>query len=212
MKEQDDLTPPFGREDAEILERESPYKGFFRMDRIKLRHRLYHGGWSKPLTRELFVRHQAVAVLPYDPDRHTLLLVEQFRVGALDWRDSPWCLELIAGIADVEGESVAELARREASEEADVTITDLVHISHYMPSPGGSDERLHLYLARADLSQAGGVHGNPEEGEDIRTLVVSADEVQTLLDSGRLDNAPSQIALHWFLLHGEHWRRQWLTS
>ena len=212
MKDELDVTPPFSRDDAQVIERDSPYQGFFRLDRIRLRHRLYEGGWSKELTRELFVRHQAMAVLPYDPVRHTLLMVEQFRVGALDWRDSPWCLELIAGIADVEGETLHDLVRREAREEAGVQLGELVPISSYMPSPGGTDERLHLFLARADLSDAGGVHGNPGEGEDIRALVLDADAIPALLDSGRVDNAASQIALHWFLVNGEYWRRQWLAS
>ena len=212
MIDSNDVTPPFSRADTEILERESPYEGFFRLDRLRLRHRLYSGGWSEPLSRELFVRHQAMAVLPYDPVRHSLLMVEQFRIGALDWRDSPWCLELIAGIADVEGESLDELVRREAQEEAGVALGELVPICHYMPSPGGSDERLHLFFARADLGDAGGVHGNPDEGEDIRALVLDAGRIPELLESGRVDNAASQIALHWFQVHGEHWRRQWLGS
>lgn len=205
-----DIEPPFSCADVEVIERDSPFQGFFRVDRLRLRHRLYEGGWSRVVQRELFVRHEAVAVLPYDPVSHTLLMVEQFRVGALDWRDSPWCLELIAGIADVHGESLEGLVRREAQEEAGVLLSEMVPISSYMPSPGGSDERLHLFLARADLSDAGGVHGKPDEGEDIRSVLLPADGINAVLASGRVDNAASQIALHWFLLHGERWRRQWL--
>lgn len=205
-----DVEPEFTAADVEVLDRQSPYQGFFRLDRLTLKHRLYAGGWSEPVTRELFVRHQAVAVLPYDPVSHTFLMVEQFRVGALDWRDSPWCLELIAGIADVEGEALTDLVKREAEEEAGLALSEMVPICSYMPSPGGSDERLHLFLARADLAGAGGIFGHPEEGEDIRSLVLPADDIAGILASGRIDNAASQIALNWFQLHGERWRQQWL--
>ena len=204
-----DIEPRFDAADVEVIERESPFKGFFRVDRLRLRHRLYNGGWSNEIQRELFVRHRAVAVLPFDPLRNELLLVEQFRVGALDWRDSPWCLELIAGIADKDGEAATDLVRREAQEEAGITLGEMVTISEYMPSPGGTDERLTIYLARADLSGAGGVFGAADEGEDIRALVVSADRIAELLASGRMDNAASQIALYWFQLHGDTWRRRW---
>jgi ADP-ribose pyrophosphatase len=134
--------PQFSASDVEILERQTPFQGFFRVDRLTLRHRLYRGGWSGPLKRELFMRRDAVAALPYDPQRGEILLVEQFRVGALEWRDSPWCLEMIAGIADKEGESAEDLIRREAMEEAGIVLGEMEQIADYMPSPGGSNERL----------------------------------------------------------------------
>ncbi len=193
--------PGFSRKDVEIIERESPYRGFFRLDRLRLRHRLFNGGWSRELTRELFVRTEAVAVLPWDPVRDEILLVEQFRVGALDFRPSPWCLELIAGIRDVAGESLEQLVRREAQEEAGIALGELVPLPSYMASPGGSNERLHLFFAEADLGNAGGVHGHPEEGEDIRVQTVTVAQVPALIESGQLDNAPCLIALHWLMLH-----------
>ena len=193
--------PSFSREDVEIIERESPYQGFFRLDRLRLRHRLFNGGWSRELTRELFVRTEAVAVLPWDPVRDEILLVEQFRVGALDFRDSPWCLELIAGIQDQASESLEDLVRREAEEEAGILLDQLTRLPSYLASPGGSNERLSLFFAATDLSGAGGVHGNPEEGEDIRVLRVPVADVPALIDSGRLDNAPCLVALHWLMLH-----------
>lgn len=204
-----EFDPQFSREDVEVVERDSPFRGFFRVDRLTLRHRLYAGGLSTPIHRELFVRQEAVAVLPYDPDRDMILMVEQFRVGALDWRDSPWCLELIAGIADKDGESLTDLVRRETEEEAGLRLEEVVPITTYMPSPGGSDERLHLFLARADLSRAGGVFGHPDEGEDILARVLPVDCIDALLASGRVDNAASQIALHWFMRFGPDWRARW---
>lgn len=204
-----DPTPQFTAGDVEVLKRETPFQGFFRLDRLHLRHRLFEGGWSGTMQRELFVRPPAAAVLPYDPQRGEILMVEQFRVGALDWRDTPWCLELIAGLADKEGEPVADLVRREAREEAGVDIGEMKRVAHYMPSPGGSNERLQVFVGRADLGHAGGVHGVVEENEDIRVVVRPVSEVEALLRSGRVDNAASLITLQWLLLHREALDREW---
>lgn len=207
-----DPAPVFSADDVQVLKRETPFQGFFRVDRLTLRHRLYQGGWGAPVVRELFVRPQAAAVLPYDPVRGEILLVEQFRVGALGWRDTPWCLELIAGLADKPGEPVEELVRREAREEAGIELADMEPVAHYMPSPGGTNERLHVFVGRADLSGAGGVHGRPEEGENIRVVVQPVAAVEALLAGGRVDNAASLIALQWLLLHRKALDRRWRPS
>lgn len=204
-----DIDPRFTQADVEVLERETPFQGFFRVDALTLRHRQYEGGWGKPVRRELFVRPRAAAVLPYDPQRGEILLVEQFRVGALEWRDSPWCLELIAGLADKDGESPEDLIRREAVEEAGLTLGAMETVAHYMPSPGGTDERLHVFIGQADLEGAGGIFGCPEEGEDIRALTVPVAQIPALLTSGRVDNAASLIALQWLLLHRADLDARW---
>jgi ADP-ribose pyrophosphatase len=155
------------------------------------------------------VRPPAAAVLPYDPVRGEILLVEQFRVGALEWRDTPWCLELIAGIADKDGESAADLIRREAVEEAGLTLGTMEPIAAYMPSPGGTNERLQVFVGHADLAGAGGIFGCPDEGEDIRAVTVSANDIPALLESGKVDNAASLIALQWLLLNRDRLDASW---
>ena len=190
----------FGQQDWELIQRDTLFQRFFRVDLLTLRHRLYEGGWSEPVQRELLMRRPAVAVLPYDSANGLIALVEQFRVGATRDRASPWCLELIAGIADVEGETMASLARREAMEEAALTLGELEPIISYLPSPGGCDERLHLFASDCDLSQVGGIHGKPEEGENIRVITFPMGAIPELLASGRVDNAASLIALQWLLL------------
>ena len=195
-------------DDVEVVEREACFRGFYQLDRLHLRHRLFAGGMGKLINRELFVRHDAVCVLPYDPQRDCVVLIEQFRVGALDKSVNPWLIELVAGLIDKD-EQPEEVARREAVEEAGLELAELWPLTQYYPSPGGSDERVHLYVGRCDSRGAGGVHGLEEEGEDIRVLVWSLDEALTALDDGRIDNAASIIALQWLALNRDKVRERW---
>ena len=195
-------------DDVEVVEREACFRGFYQLDRLHLRHRLFAGGMGKLINRELFVRHDAVCVLPYDPQRDCVVLIEQFRVGALDKSLNPWLIELVAGLIDKD-EQPEEVARREAVEEAGLALAELWPLTQYYPSPGGSDERVHLYVGRCDSRGAGGVHGLEEEGEDIRVLVWSLDEALAALDDGRIDNAASIIALQWLALNRDKVRERW---
>ncbi|MEH6564968.1 MAG: NUDIX domain-containing protein [Halopseudomonas sp.] len=190
----------FTRADVEIISRESGFKGFYRLDVLTLRHRLFNGGWGPALRRELFVRHDAVCVLPYDPWLDQLVLIEQLRVGAIDKSERPWMLELVAGLIDKD-EAPEEVAHREAAEEAGLALLSLTPITQYYPSPGGSDERVHLYLAVVDSRGAGGIHGLEEEGEDIRVSLWSRANAIAALASGRIDNAATIIALQWLALN-----------
>jgi len=194
--------------DVELIQRETCFQGFYRLDRLHLRHRQFAGGMGPQLSRELFVRHDAVCVLPYDPQRDAVVLVEQFRVGALDKSSNPWLLELVAGLIDKD-EQPEEVARREAVEEADLELTALWPITQYYPSPGGSDERVHLYIGRCDSEDAGGVHGLAEEGEDIRVHVWPLEDALQAVKDGRIDNAASIIALQWLALNRAEVRGLW---
>lgn len=193
---------------VEIVQREACFRGFYALDRVHLRHELFDGGMGPVISRELFVRHDAVCVLPYDPQRDVVVLIEQFRVGAMDKRANPWLLELVAGLIDKD-EAPEEVAHREAREEAGLTLGELWPITTYFPSPGGSDERVHLYVGRCDSEGAGGIHGLVEEGEDIRVLPMSLDAALAAVESGRIDNAASIIALQWLALNRERVRQTW---
>ena len=194
--------------DVEVLQRETCFKGFYRLDRLQLRHRQFAGGMGPQLSRELFVRHDAVCVLPYDPQRDSVVLIEQFRIGAMDKSSNPWLLELVAGLIDKD-EQPEEVARREAVEEADLELTALWPITQYYPSPGGSDEHVHLYIGRCDSEGAGGVHGLAEEGEDIRVHVWPLEDALQAVKDGRIDNAASIIALQWLALNRDEVRGMW---
>ncbi|WP_237057193.1 NUDIX domain-containing protein [Microbulbifer sediminum] len=202
-----DLTPAFSADAVEVVERETVFDGFFKMLRLRLRHRLFRGGWSDVFTRELFVRDAAVGVLLFDPHRDLVGLIEQFRVGALDRPAGPWCLEVVAGMVEA-GESLEDVARREVQEESGLEVDRLELIHSYMPSPGGSSERLHLFCACTDLSGAGGIFGLADEQEDIRLRVLPLDALLSSLsgasaDAGAVDNAATLICLQWLQLHRE---------
>ncbi|AKX55667.1 ADP-ribose pyrophosphatase [Thiopseudomonas alkaliphila] len=197
-------------QDVTVNQREVCFKGFYQLDRLKLQHRQFSGEMGPEITRELFVRPDAVCVLPYDPQRDTVILVEQFRIGALDKSRHPWLLEVVAGIIDTD-ETAQQVARREAVEEAGLTLHELWPVTSYYPSPGGSDERVQLFVGRCDSEGAGGVFGLAEEGEDIRVHVWALDAALAAVNDGRIDNAASIITLQWLALNREKVRSLWLS-
>ncbi|WP_295629126.1 ADP-ribose diphosphatase [uncultured Nitrosomonas sp.] len=195
--------------DIEILEKTVCYQGFFRIDRYRLRHRLFNGGWSSPITRELFERGHAAAVLPYDPLRNEVVLIEQFRIGAMNTPDGPWLLEIVAGIIEPD-EITEDVVKRESVEEANCNISDLIPLYDYLASPGGMTERIALFCGRTDTTQVGGIHGAADEGEDIKVHVVSLETALQFLVSGKINSASAIIALQWLALNRGLVREKWL--
>lgn len=187
------------------------YSGFFKLSTFDLKHELFDGGESPVLTRELLDRGVAVAVLPYDPVRDEVVLIEQFRIGAGEDPSGPWMIEIIAGLQEP-GETAEEVIYREAIEEAGCTVSDLVPIHQYYSSPGSSNEQILTYFARTETSGLGGIHGIDEEGEDIRVHVVSSDTAFEWMDQGRIDSAMPIVALQWFRLNRDKIREQWLEG
>ena len=195
---------------VDIVRREKCYDGFYKLDRVHLRHELFAGGMSREINREVFVRHDAVCVLPYDPQRDEVVLIEQFRVGAMGKTDTPWLIELVAGLIDKEGEvNPEDVAHREGEEEAGVTFTSLWPITRYFPSPGGSTECVHLYVGRCSTEGIGGLHGLEEEAEDIRVTVWAYEDALQAVRDGRISNAASIIALQWLALNRAEVRGLW---
>lgn len=190
----------------EILDSETVYQGFFRLERYRLRHRLFAGGMSGPVQRELFERGHAAAVLLYDPQRDAVVLLEQFRIGALQAAGGPWLLEIVAGMIE-EGESAAEVVRREALEEAGARIQRLEFICDYLVSPGGTSETISLYCGLVDSDGLGGIHGLEEEQEDIRVTVVTFDQAWALWQQGQINSASPIIALQWLAMQRESLRQ-----
>jgi ADP-ribose pyrophosphatase len=191
-----------------IIDRELCYQGFFRLECVRLRHSLHRGGMSPVLVREIVEKGDVVALLPYDPVADTVVMIEQFRVGAIGDQRSAWLLEIVAGLMEP-GEAPEAVARREAAEEAGLVVHRMVPIARFFATPSKSSELTHLFCGEVDAAGAGGVHGLAHEGEDIRVLPMPAGEAFAALEVGRIDSAWPMIALMWLQTHRERLRRAW---
>ncbi|MDO5054944.1 MAG: ADP-ribose diphosphatase [Pasteurella oralis] len=200
----------FIQQDIEILNEETLYKGFFELKRVQFRHKLFAGGYSGIVTRELLVKGAASAVIAYDPQQDSVILVEQVRIGAYQPNSnrSPWLLELIAGMVE-EGEKPEEVALRESEEEAGVKVSHLQHCLSVWDSPGGVIERIHLFVGKVDSTQAKGIHGLAEENEDIRVHVVSREIAYQWINEGKIDNSIAVLGLQWLQLNYSTLQNQW---
>jgi ADP-ribose pyrophosphatase len=195
---------------VKIIHHDILHRGFFRLERYRLQHRLYRGGWSAEIEREIFERGRTVGVLLYDPDRDQVVMVEQFRLAAHLAGMPGWELELVAGIVDHEGESAIELARREAREEAGLALIGEPEFAHrYMPSTGACTETIDLFVARVDARGAGGIHGLADEHEDIKVVVLGFDEIMRMVHADAIKNGPTLLALYWLAAQRERLRREW---
>lgn len=208
MKQLKEPLLQFNVNDVEIVSKTRKYQGFFALDEYQFRHKLYRGGYSEVLTREVFERGDAVAVLPYDPVTDSIVLIEQFRPGALKSECGPWQLELIAGMFDADEQPV-EVAIREAKEEANLTIlpNNIMKVMTYLSSSGGMSEAIYLYCASVDSTNLSGVHGLDAEGEDILVHVMPRQDALTLLRHGKIPNAATIIALQWLELNITKFRK-----
>ncbi len=194
--------------EVEILARTRLHDGFYKFDLLELRHRRFDGSWSPRLRREVLVQRDAVAVLPWDPDAERVLLVEQFRAGAYGAGESGWLLEAPAGLLEP-GESPEACARRELHEECGLTAQRLEPALVYRSSPGGTTERVTVFIAEVQLPEQGGLFGAPSEHEDIRTHLLATEEAFARLRAGMITASTGVIPLLWLELNRERLKAQW---
>ncbi len=192
----------FVQKDIQILSKEIAYEGYFKILKYHFKHRCFSGSWSQAITRELFERGHAVALLPYDPITDTVILIEQIRVGAIAANQSPWQLEIIAGIIETD-ETSEEVAMRESKEEAGLNVSRLIPMLKYLSSSGGCSETIQLYLGIVDASKSGGIYGLAAEDEDILVHTVARETAMQWLTEGKIENAASIIALQWLALNAK---------
>ena len=208
MQKPENVPVTFAKNDVEIIARETLYSGFFSMELYRFRHRLFNGEMSGEIKREIFERGHAAVLLPFDPVRDEVVLVEQVRIAAYDTSETPWLLEMVAGMIE-EGESVEDVARREALEEAGLAIGRTKPVLSYLASPAGTTERSSIMVGEVDATTAKGIHGLADENEDIRVHVVSREQAYQWVEEGLIDNAASVIALQWLQLHHQNLRNEW---
>lgn len=201
MKNENDYIA-YEQSDVKVLKKEPLYKGFFSCNKYTLKHKLFSGEWSPEMQREFFERGHAAALLPYDAKRDCVILLEQFRFGAMHTEQSPWLFELVAGMIEKD-EVPEEVAKREALEEAGLNIKACQFISNFLVSPGGTTEQISLFVADVDSDGVSGIYGLKDENEDIRVHVVPRETAYQWVVEGKINNATTIIALQWLELN---WR------
>jgi ADP-ribose pyrophosphatase len=194
----------------DIIETKVCYDGFFKLLRYKLKHQLFAGGWSEELLREIVERGQAVAILPYDPISDQVIMIEQFRPGAINHPNGAWLWEIVAGIIET-GETAVEVAHRETIEETACQVSDILPICEFFVSPGCCTETTTLFCGRVDARKVkeASIHGVASEHEDIQVHVISFSKALTMLQTGKIRFAPAIIALQWLALHREDVKAKW---
>lgn len=198
----------FNHSDYEIVCKENPYHGIFRIYRYHIKHRLFKGGWSDIFLREVMERRPSAGVLPYDPIQDRVILIEQFRAGAFQHAVSPWLVEVVAGVIEHD-ELPDQLAYREAIEEAGCELTQLKLITDFFVSPGATNEYMHLFCGKVDATNIHGIHGLAHEHEDIRVINISADEAFSRLRKGEIKTGPALISLLWLEQNRQALRNEW---
>lgn len=192
-----------------LAARRHPYAHYFSVEEYDLAFRRFDGGMSDVVTRAVFLSGDAATVMPYDPVRDRVLLVEQFRAGAYARGDrQPWLLEPIAGRIDA-GEMPETTARREATEEAGLTLDRLIEVGRYYSSPGCTAEYIYAYVALTDLPDGvARVSGVADEAEDIRGRLLSFAELMELVRGGESGNAPLICSAWWLAANRDRLRAE----
>ena len=197
------------KKDVKLAREEILHTGYFQMVRLHFQHRLFNGGWSNPLEREIVLHGPVVGIIPYDPVRNSVVLIEQFRNGKFAAADpQPWSVSIAAGVVDT-GECPLDTARRETFEETGCTVGRLEKALTFYSQPGGSSQHVTLFCGEVSSDGADGLHGVEEEGEDIRVFSVPFSQTQDMIDSNQFDNSVSIIGLQWLARHGDRLRREW---
>lgn len=184
-----------------LVNKKIVFQGYHHIELLEFSFDKFTGGQSRVINREVFSRKPCVGIIPYDPKRKEIILIEQIRPGPISNKQSnPWLLEIVAGIID-DNEDPNTSALREAKEEANCNITQLIPIYEYYVSPGCSNETITIYCGITDTSNSGGIHGLSDEDEDIKVYVVKLEEAVNLLASGKIINAATIIAIQWLAIN-----------
>lgn len=185
-----------------ILEKKNLYSGFHELLEYRFNFSKFNGSISPDISRELFKRKPCVGLLPYDPIRDEIILIEQIRLGPLVNNDTPWILEIVAGIVE-DYEDKDSTIIRESLEEANCQVKKLIPIFEYYMTPGYCNETIKLYCGITDTSQhqTGNLAGLEEEAEDIKIHVFKSKDAFKMLDDGMIINASTIVALQWLRLN-----------
>lgn len=182
------------------------YVDYFGMEEIDLQYRQHDGTMGPVLKRNGLLQGSAIVLLPYDPIRDVVLLVEQFRTPVFLIDDpEPWMWEPVAGMIDPL-ESPEQAAHREAQEEAGVSLRALEFAGGAYSSSGSSTEYIYLYVGLGDLTETTNSGGLATEGEDIRTRILPFEDFMQMVDSHMFKDLPLLSLAHWLARHRDRLR------
>ena len=183
-----------------IINKKNLYKGFFQMNELSFIHQKYDGTWSNEIKREVFSGVQVATLLPYDPIKKEIVLIQQFRAGIIFRHDESYLYEIVAGIID-ENEKPEQTALRECFEETGCKVKKIIPVQSYFPAPGSSESFYHLYLGEIESFNGSRIKGLENESEDILVSSFKVDKVKKMLDNNVILNGLTLIALQWFFLN-----------
>ena len=182
-----------------IINKKNLYSGFFSLDKYEFIHEKHNGEWTSTVEREVFSGAHVSTLLPYDPIKKEIILIQQFRAGALSRYDENYLLEIVAGIID-EGENPEQTAIRECFEETGCEVKKIHPIQSYFPAPGSSESFYHIYLGEIQAFDGERIKGLEKENEDILVKSFKIDEVRQMLKEKKIMNGLTLVALQWFFL------------
>lgn len=183
-----------------IVETTPLSRNWGKLDRNLFDYQRSDGTWQRQI-RETYDRGDGAAVLAYDPDRGTVLLIRQFRFPAYKRGHAEPLIEACAGLLDAD--DPVTCIRKEAEEEMGITIETPEEVIVSFMSPGSVVEKLHLFIARyrpGDRHGQGG--GHEAEGEDIEVLELPFTEALAMTFDGRICDAKTIMLLHYVALKG----------
>ncbi len=182
-----------------IINKKNLYSGFFSLNKYEFTHEKHGGNWTDKVEREIFSGAHVSTLLPYDPLKKEIILLQQFRAGVLSRYDDDYLYEIVAGIIDKD-EKPEDAARRECFEETGCEVKKILPIQNYFPAPGSSESYYHLYLGEINSFDGERIMGLESENENILVRSFKIEQVRKMLKDKQILNGLTLIALQWFFL------------
>ena len=182
-----------------IINKKNLYSGFFSLNKYEFIHQKHDGNWTGKVEREIFGGAHVATLLPFDPIKKEIILIQQFRAGVLSRYDEEYLYEIVAGIID-NNEKPEDTAKRECLEETGCKVKKILPIQNYFPAPGSSESYYHLFLGEIDSFEGERIRGLEKENENILVKAFKIEQVRKLLKDKKILNGLTLIALQWFFL------------
>ena len=173
------------------------FDGYFKIDEAQLQHETFTGELTPVITRLNFERGDSVGVLVYVPTEQKVVMVTQFRYPG-HVKGAPFITEIVAGAID-KGELPEVAAQREVREETGIHLDELELIGRFFLSPGGSSERITLYLGSTNQLPERETGGLVQEQEDLKIEIIPLAVLKDMMAHQVIVDAKTMIACQYLL-------------